>query len=322
MERRASRRCSTHFSSCRSMPQGMHLALMDKWAYFFREAKNLEVGAPPALSEGPFREALEVAPGRQWASGGGGGKPTTAPRWRSRCAGSTSLARKEALAGGSHRGAARRPNGIRSCCLRAEGCLSPTDELAHVAGCADAAVGDHGSSARWSPRPRMTFSPKSPRKAGNRLDLLDREREPGAPRAIRVRWNARTVPARQKTAPTALRRERIPSVCKVLPGAVSLFPHTRSSIHAHIHLFAWSVKRLRAPRASYQLLRLNSHAQDSASWCHKLDSSTSKRLRVWRPRFASHRDSACSDELSQHNQNLSRACEILSSHATRKHLHA
>jgi len=34
--------------------------LVDKWAYFFREAKNLEV-VPPALSEGPFLEALEIA---------------------------------------------------------------------------------------------------------------------------------------------------------------------------------------------------------------------------------------------------------------------
>ena len=34
--------------------------IVDKWAYFFREAKDLEV-VPPALSEGPFREALEVA---------------------------------------------------------------------------------------------------------------------------------------------------------------------------------------------------------------------------------------------------------------------
>jgi len=34
--------------------------LIDKWAYFFREAKNLNV-IPPALSEGPFRDALEVA---------------------------------------------------------------------------------------------------------------------------------------------------------------------------------------------------------------------------------------------------------------------
>jgi predicted transposase/invertase (TIGR01784 family) len=35
-------------------------SLVDKWAYFFREAKNLNV-VPPALSQGPFRDALEVA---------------------------------------------------------------------------------------------------------------------------------------------------------------------------------------------------------------------------------------------------------------------
>lgn len=34
--------------------------LIEKWAYFFRETKNLDV-VPPALSEGPFRDALEVA---------------------------------------------------------------------------------------------------------------------------------------------------------------------------------------------------------------------------------------------------------------------
>jgi hypothetical protein len=33
---------------------------VDKWAYFFREAKNLSV-VPLALAQGPFREALEVA---------------------------------------------------------------------------------------------------------------------------------------------------------------------------------------------------------------------------------------------------------------------
>ena len=37
-------------------PQG----LIDRWAYFFREAENLDV-VPPALAELPFREALEVA---------------------------------------------------------------------------------------------------------------------------------------------------------------------------------------------------------------------------------------------------------------------
>ena len=34
--------------------------LIDRWAYFFREAKNLEV-IPPVLSEAPFKDALEVA---------------------------------------------------------------------------------------------------------------------------------------------------------------------------------------------------------------------------------------------------------------------
>lgn len=34
--------------------------LVEKWAYFFREARNFEV-VPPALAEAPFREALEVA---------------------------------------------------------------------------------------------------------------------------------------------------------------------------------------------------------------------------------------------------------------------
>jgi predicted transposase/invertase (TIGR01784 family) len=33
--------------------------LVDKWAYFFREAKNLDV-VPPSLSQQPFRDALEV----------------------------------------------------------------------------------------------------------------------------------------------------------------------------------------------------------------------------------------------------------------------
>jgi predicted transposase/invertase (TIGR01784 family) len=34
--------------------------LIDKWAYFFREAKNLNV-VPPALAEGPFCDAMEIA---------------------------------------------------------------------------------------------------------------------------------------------------------------------------------------------------------------------------------------------------------------------
>ena len=35
-------------------------SLVDRWAYFFREARNLSV-VPPVLSEDPFRGALEVA---------------------------------------------------------------------------------------------------------------------------------------------------------------------------------------------------------------------------------------------------------------------
>ena len=35
-------------------------ALVDKWAFFFREAKNLNV-VPPSLADAPFRDALEVS---------------------------------------------------------------------------------------------------------------------------------------------------------------------------------------------------------------------------------------------------------------------
>ncbi len=41
---------------------------IDRWAYFFREAENLEV-VPPALSQTPFREALEVARMAGFSSG-------------------------------------------------------------------------------------------------------------------------------------------------------------------------------------------------------------------------------------------------------------
>ncbi len=41
---------------------------IDRWAYFFREAENLE-GVPPALSQTPFREALEVTRMAGFSSG-------------------------------------------------------------------------------------------------------------------------------------------------------------------------------------------------------------------------------------------------------------
>ena len=40
--------------------------MVEKWAYFFRETKDLDV-VPPALSEGPFREALDVARTAAWS---------------------------------------------------------------------------------------------------------------------------------------------------------------------------------------------------------------------------------------------------------------
>ena len=64
--------------------------LIDKWAYFFREAKNLEV-VPPVLSEGPFLEALEIA--RKSTSRRRSGWSTSAPRWPSRTSGAGSRSR-------------------------------------------------------------------------------------------------------------------------------------------------------------------------------------------------------------------------------------
>jgi hypothetical protein len=54
-------RCSTPFSSCPSTPRAISAeTLVDKWAYFFRETKNLHE-VPAALAVEPFRGALEVA---------------------------------------------------------------------------------------------------------------------------------------------------------------------------------------------------------------------------------------------------------------------
>ena len=54
--------------------------VVEKWAYFFREAKNLNV-VPPALSEAPFRDALEVT--RELSNGvrvDGADLPASEPR--------------------------------------------------------------------------------------------------------------------------------------------------------------------------------------------------------------------------------------------------
>jgi predicted transposase/invertase (TIGR01784 family) len=106
--------------------------LIDKWAYFFREAKNLEV-IPPALSEGPFREALEVARRANF----------TAEEWeayeRSKMAeqderGALSLAHRE----GELKG--RRDTLLRL--LVRAGIALTEDDRARIQACADAALLD------------------------------------------------------------------------------------------------------------------------------------------------------------------------------------
>ena len=131
--------------------------LIDKWAYFFREAKNLEV-VPPALSEGPFREALEVAR-RATFTAGEWEAYDRAKMAEQDARGALTLARKEALAEGRIEGRVEgrtegRVEGIAEAkrdalllLLASRGLSLADDELAHVAGCADAAVLD-----RWFTR--------------------------------------------------------------------------------------------------------------------------------------------------------------------------
>jgi predicted transposase/invertase (TIGR01784 family) len=128
--------------------------LIDRWAYFFREAKNLSV-VPPALSEEPFRGALEVARTATFSS----------DEWeayeRAKMAeqdarGALTVARQEGLAEGHRSGLAEGHrsglaegllDGKRAALLRvlARANLALTgDERARIDACADAATLD-----RW-----------------------------------------------------------------------------------------------------------------------------------------------------------------------------
>jgi predicted transposase/invertase (TIGR01784 family) len=122
------------------------LTLVDKWAYFFREAKNLNV-VPPALSEGPFREALEVA--RKTAF--------TPEEWelyeRAKMAeqdarGALTVARREGVEEGEVRGKLEgKLDGLREALLRLIGRVGiplSEDERARILACTDAATLD-----RW-----------------------------------------------------------------------------------------------------------------------------------------------------------------------------
>jgi predicted transposase YdaD len=56
----ASTKCSTSSWSCRSIKRtSKPKTTVEKWAYFFREARSLE-RIPEVLAEAPYAEALEV----------------------------------------------------------------------------------------------------------------------------------------------------------------------------------------------------------------------------------------------------------------------
>jgi predicted transposase/invertase (TIGR01784 family) len=114
------------------------ITLIDKWAYFFREAKNLTV-VPSALSEAPFRDALEVAR-----------MATFSPEeWeiyeRAKMAeqdarGALALARQE----GKDEGLAEGKRGALLRLLARRGITPAGDDQAKIAACADVAILD-----RW-----------------------------------------------------------------------------------------------------------------------------------------------------------------------------
>ncbi len=120
--------------------------LIDRWAYFFREAPNLTV-IPPALEEGPFRAALEVARTATF----------TSAEWeayeRAKMAeqdarGALAVARQEGHSAGLAEGhSAGLAEGKRDALLRLlarRGIALPEDARARIAACTDLAILD-----RW-----------------------------------------------------------------------------------------------------------------------------------------------------------------------------
>ena len=125
--------------------------LVDKWAYFFRETKNLNV-VPPSLSEAPFREALEVTR-----------KTTFSPEeWelyeRAKMAeqdarGALALAREEGAVEGHRSGKAEGKAEAILAILVARGVAVDEAARASIAGCADP-----GRLDRWLVRALTALS--------------------------------------------------------------------------------------------------------------------------------------------------------------------
>ena len=116
--------------------------LIDRWAYFFREAKNLTV-VPPALSEGPFRDALEVArmatfTPEEWEA------YERAKMAEQDARGALAVARQEGVEEGHRSGltAGKRDALLRL--LARRGLALSEDDRARIASCADVAILD-----RW-----------------------------------------------------------------------------------------------------------------------------------------------------------------------------
>jgi predicted transposase/invertase (TIGR01784 family) len=114
--------------------------LIDRWAYFFREAKNLDV-IPPVLSEAPFREALEVArtatfSAEEWEA------YERAKMAEQDARGALAVARQEGLAEGHKSGLAAGKRDALLRLLARRGVALSEEERGEVSRCSDLATLD------------------------------------------------------------------------------------------------------------------------------------------------------------------------------------
>lgn len=134
-------------------------SLVDKWAYFFREAGNLRT-IPEALRRPPVLDALEGA--RTARSAGKSGMRTSPRGWPSRTSGEPSRSRAER---GSKKGKSRassRPGATPSCVSwLAPGSRSPRRSMAASRRALTRRLSISGLTRSLAPRPLPTCSPDS-----------------------------------------------------------------------------------------------------------------------------------------------------------------
>ncbi|MBI5517009.1 MAG: Rpn family recombination-promoting nuclease/putative transposase [Deltaproteobacteria bacterium] len=117
-------------------------SLVDKWAYLFREAKNLNV-VPPALAAEPFRDALEVArtagfSAEEWEA------YERAKMAEQDSRGALSVARQEGMAEGKLEGKLEGKREALSRLLERRALALTDEDRERIAACADVATLD-----RW-----------------------------------------------------------------------------------------------------------------------------------------------------------------------------